>query len=142
MKSNERNPRRMKAHPPKKTSPIVINRDGSLNIHRPRERGKLFSDLYHYFLSISWPKFLLILIVVFFSFNVFFGLLFFAAGPTALSGVRTDTEFNRLIDSFFYSVRSLNGASPVGVWPNILAALESYLGMLTLVIVTGLLYAR
>ena len=123
-------------------SPIVINRDGSLNIHRPREWGKVFSDLYHHFLAISWPKFFLILIAVFFTFNALFGLLFFTAGPGALSGIRTGNEFERLIDSFFFSVRSLDGVSPVGVWPNILVAVESYLGMLTLVIVTGLLYAR
>ena len=132
----------MKVHQKKPAAPIVINRDGSLNIHRPRERGKLFSDLYHYFLSLSWPKFFLILIAVFFSFNVLFGLLYYGAGPGALKGIRTDTDFNRLADCFFFSVRSLDGVSPAGVWPNVLVTVESYLGMLTLVIVTGLLYAR
>ncbi len=132
----------MKSQAVNQPSPIVINRDGSLNIHRPREQGKLFSDLYHYLLSLSWPKFLMILIGLFLSFNVLFGLFYFAAGPTALNGIRTDTNFNRLMDCFFFSVRSLDGVSPIGILPNLLVAVESYLGMLTLVIVTGLLYAR
>jgi len=132
----------MKLEQKNSNTPVVINRDGSLNIHRPIERGKIFSDLYHYLLSISWPKFFLILITVFFTFNILFGFLYFQTGPNALQGIRTDTDFNRLIDCFFFSVRSLEGVSPIGVWPNLLVTLESYLGMLTLVLVTGLLYAR
>lgn len=131
-----------KTSQPKKTAPIVINRDGSLNVHRPREKGKLFSDLYHYFLSISWPKFILILVAIFVSFNMVFAVLFFTAGPDALSGLRADTELTRLINCFFYSVRSLDGVSPVGAWTNILVTVQNYAGILTLVIVTGLLYAR
>ncbi len=122
--------------------PVVINRDGTLNIHRPREFSKLFFDLYHYFLAIPWPKFFTILIVVFFVFNSLFGFLYFSMGPKALSGIRNDNEFNRLMDCFFFSVKSIDGVSPIGLWPNMLAMIESYLGMLTLVIVTGLLYAR
>ncbi len=126
----------------KPPSLVVINKDGSLNIQRPRERGKFFFDLYHYFLSISWPKFFIILIAVFISFNVLFGWLYFIAGPSALEGIREDSEFHRLVDCFFYSVKSIDGVSPVGVWPNILAVVENYSGMLTLVIITGILYAR
>lgn len=126
----------------RKPNPVVINRDGTLNIHRPPEHGKFFNDLYHYLLAITWPKFLLSLIVIFLVFNVFFGILYFAAGPDAFEGVRKDTDVHRLIDLFFYSVKSIDGVSPVGVVPNLLSMTENYLGMLTLVIVTGLLYAR
>ena len=93
------------------TYPMVINKDGSLNIHRPLERGKFFSDLYHYFLSISWPKFFLILIFIFFTFNLLFGLLYFMAGPQALEGIRTEDNFKRFLDCFFFSVKSLDGVS-------------------------------
>lgn len=122
--------------------PVVINRDGTLNIHRPREFNKFFSDLYHYFLAIAWPKFFTILVAIFLVFNALFGFLYFSMGPGALSGIHQDSELNRLIDCFFFSVKSLDGVSPIGLWPNMLAMIESYLGMLTLVIVTGLLYAR
>lgn len=126
-----------------RSMPVVINRDGSLNIHRPREKGKLFSDLYHYFLSISWPKFFVFLGLFFLVTNVIFGLLYFLAGPQALEGAHQTDDFQRLIDCFFFSVQSLNGPfTPIGIWPNLLVTLQTYLGMLILVIVTGLLYAR
>lgn len=124
-------------------SPVVINRDGSLNIHRPREKGKFFFDLYHYFFSISWPKFFAYLILFFFATNVIFACLYFAAGPNALDGIHTDDDFLRLLDCFFFSVQSLSSPyTPAGIWPNLLVTLQMYAGMLVLVIVTGLLFLR
>jgi inward rectifier potassium channel len=127
---------------PDPNMPVVINRDGSLNIHRPPEKGRLFSDFYHYFLSISWTKFFAIFILIFLSYNIFFGLVYFGMGRDALEGIRNGSEFDRLVDSFFYSVKTLDRVSPVGLIPNIVGMTENYLGMLTLVIITGLLYAR
>ena len=132
-----------KTHQRDPQTPNVINRDGSLNIHRPREKGKLFSDLYHYFLAISWPKFFFILILLFLVTNLIFAVLYFFVGPDALKGIHQENTIMRFVDFFFFSVQSLNGPyTPIGIWPNILVTLETYLGMLTLVIVTGLLYAR
>ncbi|MBP9854788.1 MAG: ATP-sensitive inward rectifier potassium channel 10 [Candidatus Omnitrophica bacterium] len=125
------------------STPTVINKDGSLNIHRPREFGRLFSDLYHYFLSISWPKFFLILFTLFFAANVFFGVLYFAAGPDALQGVDRDHPFLHFVDCFFFSVQLFDSAfTPSGIWINILVTVQNYLGLLMIVIITGLLYAR
>jgi inward rectifier potassium channel len=126
-----------------KANPIVINRDGTLNIHRPRERGKLFSDLYHYCLSISWPKFFTILILFFLLTNIIFSVLYFLAGPNALEGEHQTDNFKRFIDCFFFSVQSLSSPlKPNRILVNALVTIQSYLGMLILVIVTGLLYAR
>lgn len=123
--------------------PMVINRDGTLNIHRPPEQGKFFSDFYHYFLSVSWPKFFGILILLFWISNLIFAVLYFFAGPQALEGVHHNSELARFVDCFFFSVFTLNGPfNPSGVWINFLVTLQTYLGMLTLVIVTGLFYAR
>src|SRR6185503_2216447 len=126
-----------------KNKRLVINKDGSLNIHRPREKGKFFSDLYHYFLSISWPKFFAILICFFLVTNLFFGILYYAAGADALKGVHRQDEILRFVDCFFFSVQSLSSPLvPEGLFVNTLVTLQTYLGMLTLVIITGLLYAR
>jgi inward rectifier potassium channel len=123
--------------------PVVINRDGTLNIHRPRDNGKLFSDFYHYFLSISWPRFFLTLILLFWVGNLTFAFLYFFAGPQSLQGAEAQMGWQRFVDCFFFSVYTLNGPyTPVGVWPNVLVTVQTYLGMMTLVIVTGLFYAR
>jgi inward rectifier potassium channel len=122
---------------------VVINRDGTLNIKRPHEPGKLFSDLYHQFLSISWPKFFTILFIVFLSTNLFFGWLYFMFGPQALDGIHQTDDAKRFMDCFFFSVQSLSSPfKPVGFWPNMVVTIQIYLGMLTLVLVTGLFYAR
>ncbi len=122
---------------------VVINRDGTLNIHRPRERGKLFNDLYHYFLSISWPRFIFFLILLFIVTNVFFAVLYFLAGPNALQGARVDNKIDHFIDCFFFSVQTLNSPfNPIGDWINWLVTIQMYLGMMIVVIITGLFYAR
>lgn len=132
-----------KSHNSPPQTPIVINKDGSLNIHRPPVRGKFFSDLYHYFLSITWPKFFMFLVFLFFVTNFLFGTLYFFGGPGALEGVDPQIGPQRFVDCFFYSVQLFNAPfTPVGLWMNFLVTLQSYLGMLTLVIITGLLYAR
>jgi inward rectifier potassium channel len=132
-----------KTEPEKIRSHVAINRDGSLNILRPPEKGKLFSDLYHYFLSISWPRFFLTLILLFIVTNASFAALYFLAGPQALEGVHPADNYQRFVDCFFFSVQSLNSPiKPVGIWPNILVTVQTYLGMLLLVIITGLFYAR
>lgn len=124
-------------------APDVINKDGTLNIHRPYDPGKFFLDLHHYLLAVSWPKFLFILIAVFLIGNVSFAVLFYMLGPEAVAGIRTANAFERFVDCFFFSVWSLNGPfTPVNVWAKALVTIESYLGMLTLVIATGLFYAR
>ncbi len=133
-------PSQLKENPLK---PVVINKDGSLNIHRPREKGWWFTDIYHYLLAIPWPKFFLIIVLLFFATNFLFAVLYFCAGPEALKGVHPEIGWPRFVDCFFFSVHTLSGPFvPVGFWPNVLVTLETYLGMLTLVIVTGLFYAR
>lgn len=123
--------------------PVVINRDGSLNIHRPAERGKLFTDLYHYLLSISWPRFFLFLFLLFWATNIPFAVLYFYAGPEALGGAHPVLSRERFVDCFFFSVQTLNAPfDPVGMWPNLLVTTQMYLGMMVIVIVTGLFYAR
>lgn len=130
-------------HHPDPKMPVVINRDGSLNIHRPPEQGKLFTDLYHYLLSISWPKFFFLLFLLFWVTNLPFALLYFYAGPQSLEGAHGPLSWPRFVDCFFFSVQTLNAPfNPAGIWPNFLVTLQMYLGMLMIVIITGLFYAR
>ena len=135
-----------RSHDSQPRSPVVINRDGSLNIHRPRERGKLFSDLYHYFLSISWPRFFILIIVIYFLTNLIFAVLYFSCGENALKGIHPG-PLERFEDCLFFSVQTLatigyGQLSPLGWGPNILVTIQAFLGMLILATTTGLLYAR
>ncbi|OGX08405.1 MAG: hypothetical protein A2Z88_02195 [Omnitrophica WOR_2 bacterium GWA2_47_8] len=135
----------MKKKSPQRPSgtPVIINKDGSLNIERPHDPGKFFSDLHHYLLSISWSEFFIILITMFLLGNLFFASMYFLLPSDALQGVYPEMTLQRFRDCFFFSVHLLNGPfTPVGFRANALVTLENYLGMLTLVIATGLFYAR
>ena len=128
-------------------APVVINRDGSLNIHRPKERGKLFSDLYHYFLSISWPKFFGLIATAYILANLLFAVLYFLCGADALAGIQKSSALSQFSDCFFFSVQTLatigyGRISPISFWPNILVAIEAFCGVLGLAVITGVLYGR
>ena len=128
-------------------TPVVVNRDGSLNIHRPRERGKLFSDLYHYFLSISWPKFFGLVGTFYLLANLFFAAFYFLCGADALAGIQKSSALLRFADCFFFSVQTMatigyGRISPVSIWANLLVAIEAFCGVLGLAIITGVLYGR
>ncbi len=126
--------------------PIVFNKNGRLNIDRPYTPRRFFSDLYHHLLSLSWPNFFILSIVTYFLTNLIFALLYFACGENALKGIRPGT-LGRFEDCFFFSIQTLatigyGQLSPSGVWPNLLVALQAFLGMLILATMTSLLYAR
>ena len=58
----------------------LINRQGRINVHGTRDRRNPFSDLYHYFFSLSWPKFFALIAAIYFLTNLFFGTLYFIFG--------------------------------------------------------------
>src|SRR5678815_4623549 len=63
-----------------------LNRDGTFNVRREGLRFWESLSAYHYLISISWPKFFGIVVLVFLATNGFFGLLYMLAGPSALNG--------------------------------------------------------
>ncbi|HEV7516201.1 MAG TPA: potassium transporter, partial [Thermoanaerobaculia bacterium] len=65
----------------------LLNRDGSFNV--VREGLKFFASWspYHYLLTVSWPRFLGLVIAGYLGLNALFGTLFFALGPGAVAGV-------------------------------------------------------
>ena len=124
-----------------------LNRDGSLNIHRMQNRKRLISDLYHYFLSIPWPKFFAFVILGYLLTNFVFAALYFLCGQDALNGIQQTPAWARFADCYFFSVQTLatigyGHISPKGFFPNILVTIQALLGMLTLALTTGILYAR
>src|SRR5258708_37320670 len=61
----------------------LINKQGRLNVHGTRDRRNPFGDLYHYFFSLSWPKFFVHIAAIYFLTNLFFGILYFICGAKA-----------------------------------------------------------
>jgi inward rectifier potassium channel len=125
----------------------LLNRDGSFNV--VREGLKFFASWspYHYLLTVSWPRFLGLVIASYLGINALFGALFFALGPGALAGADGSGLGSRFLQSFFFSVQTFatigyGHMSPVGLAANLVVTLESLVGLLGFALATGLLFAR
>src|SRR3954469_20162361 len=85
----------------------LLNRDGTFN---PRRHGlPLLSSLsfYHYFLTISWPKFFALAVGAHLAANTLFALIYLACGSDALAGAGTVAMGGAFGRAFFFSVETL-----------------------------------
>lgn len=125
----------------------LLNRDGSFNVVR---RGLPFLrslHLYHSLLTMSWSRFLACVVVAYLVVNLLFAGAFMLCGPNALNGSVAVGAGPRLLEAFFFSVQTLStigygDLSPNGLAPNLIVTLEAIVGLLTIALATGLVFAR
>jgi inward rectifier potassium channel len=132
-----------------KTSEIkyrALNRDGSDNIDRSQIR-RGWDDLYHRLLAVSWIGFFAATVIAYLSINLIFAISFFALGAQGIEGVLVKEGFGFFTECFFFSVQTFSTIgygrlAPVGLVQNILASVEAFTGMLSIAVMSGLLFAR
>ena len=124
----------------------TINEDGSFNVRRT---GAPLSKLnpYLHLVGVSWPKFILFVIIAFFVVNFLFAGVFVAIGIQNLVGADTNTGVGPFTSAFFFSVHTLTTVGygsiyPRGLAANLVAALEAMIGLMAFALATGLLFAR
>jgi inward rectifier potassium channel len=125
----------------------LLNRDGTFN---PRRRGlPLLRSLsfYHYFLTISWPKFFAITFAGYLGANALFALLYLACGPNSLAGARPTEMGGAFWRAFFFSVETIATIGYGNVAPNnfpahLVMTSESLIGLLMFALGTGILFSR
>jgi inward rectifier potassium channel len=125
----------------------LLNRDGTFN---PRRVGLPFFrslSLYHWFLTISWPRFFGIVAAAYVVANTVFAAAYLLCGPAALTGVPASQMGGAFARAFFFSVETLatigyGNVQPVGLAANLVVSIESLLGLLGFALGTGLLFAR
>lgn len=124
----------------------LINPDGSINVKRKGLPWFRPFDLYHALMTMSWFRFMSLVTLSFFLTN-----LGFAGGYHYLEGkalsMSAGAAPQRFWDSFFFSVQTITtvgyGAiSPVSNGAKILSSIESFIGLLSFALATGLLYGR
>jgi inward rectifier potassium channel len=123
----------------------LINRQGRLNVHGTRDHWNPFKDLYHFFFSLSWPRFFVLVATIYFLTNFLFGILYFIYGVDFVNDHSTGLE--RLSHCFFLSIENMTSVEysrvgEVGMGPYVLVTIQAFLGLLTLAVITGLFYAR
>ena len=123
-----------------------LNRDGTDNIDRT-ELKRQWYDVYHIMLSTSWLNFLGSTILVYLCINFFYGILYFLIGPEGLHGHDAHTSYEFFLEALFFSVQTFSTigygrVAPVGLIPNVLVSVEAFTGMMSIAVMSGLLFAR
>jgi inward rectifier potassium channel len=93
----------------------------------------------------TWPRFLLVVTVVFLAVNMLFAGIYFAIGTDHLQGL--EPEMGSFLNAFFFSVHTLTTVGygnvfPKGVAANAVSAIEATTGLMVFALATGLLYGR
>jgi len=101
-----------------------------------------WSDSYHLILTLSWPRFFALVGSFYLLINLLFACAFFAV-PGAVANARPGS----LADAFFFSIETLATVgygymSPGSIYGHVVASIEILIGMLSIAIMTGLLFAR
>ena len=125
----------------------LLNRDGTFN---PRRKGLPYLSslsLYHFFLTLTWPRFLAVVVGAYVGANVVFALAFLACGPNALLGTTPSAMGNAFGRAFFFSVETLatigyGNVTPNGLPAHLVMTVESLAGLLFFAMATGILFAR
>jgi inward rectifier potassium channel len=122
----------------------AINPDGTFNVHRKGTRLR-DTNLYLKMIDTTWPRFFLVVTMVFLAVNVAFAALYLAIGIGQLQG--TESEMSAFVNAFFFSVHTLTTVGYGNVFPrgpsaNAIAALEAATGLMVFAVMTGLLYGR
>jgi len=122
----------------------IMNPDGSYNINRVGGLSK-FKDFYKHLIDLSWKRFLLYVVLFYFSLNLLFSSIYYLIGINQLTGqINDDYPF---YTAFFFSSQTLTtlgyGAiAPNSFSSNLVAMIEAFTGLLCFALVTGLLYGR
>jgi inward rectifier potassium channel len=125
----------------------LLNKDGSVSLKRI---GLSFSQrfsVFHWLINMNWISFFAFLLAGYILINIFFALIYVSIGINGLSGNHSEQFYFQFLDAFYFSSQTLTtvgfGAiSPVDTAHNLIASFESFLGLLSFAMSTGLLYGR
>lgn len=126
----------------------LTNKDGSINLQKTGIPFWKRISMYHSLLRMPRLRFLLVVFMFYTIVNVVFACIYLAVGVEHLRGIIPAHDvLTNFEQAYFFSSQTLTTVgyghiSPVGLAANIVASLESFIGILSFALVTGLLYGR
>jgi Inward rectifier potassium channel. len=125
----------------------LLNRDGSFNVILDGLDPLSSMSLYHWLLTISWPRFLAFIAGSYVAVNILFAFAFLALGPDALQSSAGNFAGQPFYRAFFFSVDTFatigyGNIIPVGVAANSLVTIEALLNIVGVALATGVMFAR
>lgn len=130
-----------------RTGTRFLNHDGSFNVVRVGLPFTRSLNVYHTLITTPWRNFFAIVAAFYLVMNVGFASAYLAAGPDALEGVTGVTGGERYAQAFFFSVQTFATIGygvihPKGLAANLLVTVEALVGLMSLALATGILFAR
>jgi inward rectifier potassium channel len=102
----------------------------------------VFQDLYHHFMTVSWPRLFVTIAALFLGFDFLFGCLY-----RLVPGCIANLNPPGFAGAFFFSVETLatvgyGDMHPQSPYGHTVAMVEMFVGLMMLALVTGLMFAR
>lgn len=125
----------------------LLNRNGTFNVRREGLPFWQSLSLYHYFLTITWPTFMLYVSGGYLMTNALFAVAYVLCGDRALTGFQGLATGDRFVQAFFFSVDTVatigyGTIAPLNFAANLVVTFESLIGLLGFAIVAGIMFAR
>ncbi len=123
----------------------MMNADGTFNAVRQSMQSS--DNIYYFLIRMSWGRFFLLVFTCYVLINALFALAYYLLGIEHLQGMQPAGFGHDFMEAYFFSTQTLTTVgygriNPVGLPANVLAALESFTGLLAFALISGILYGR
>jgi inward rectifier potassium channel len=121
----------------------AVDGDGQLRFERRGLRPTPFADFYHLLMGATWRRLLALFALAYLALNSSFATLYFLGGPDTLLNARPGS----FTDAFWFSVQTFatigyGVLAPNTNYAHLLVTVESFTGMLSVALATGILFAK
>jgi inward rectifier potassium channel len=125
----------------------ALNKDGTFNVYKTNIPFFERINIFHSLITMSWMKFFTLIFLYYIMANLIFASAYVIIGVDNLTGMEGLSRHDQFIEAFFFSAQTLTTlgygrVAPVGMATNIVAAIESMMGLLAFAVATGMLYGR
>ena len=124
----------------------LLNRDGTFNVSRKQTFADAFFS-FHALITMSWPKFIVLVIVGYIAANALFAWLYMLCGPNALQATAGQEISSPFLKAFFFSIETFSTIGYGNIVPttlpaNVMVSTEAITALLGFALATGIVFAR